>query len=158
MFLPVFDQNVTNESMAQKHERIFRDYGIRIWETEVDFSKGERPPLRIEINGRPLKNLMGSSCHIYLVDHKYLIIKDSTPYRNIHAFDIEGNWLWDIEPCNYKDGKPTKYFLGICDAITDESGKRQLIVGNFPVTYRTDLATGKGTTIWEIKDDTDFRY
>jgi hypothetical protein len=57
----------------------------------------------------------------------------------------------------YQDGKPVKYFYGICDAITDESGRRHLIVGNFPVTYRTILETGKGTTIWNIEDDTDSR-
>ena len=157
VFDRIFDRIVTSETMKQKHERIFRDYGIKIWENAVDYGQKEWPPLRLEIHGRSIQNLFGLSCSIYLVDNKYLIINDSTPFKNVHAYDLEGNWLWDIEPCNYKDGKPANFFYGICEAITDESGRRQLIVGNFPVTYRTDLATGKGTTIWKIEDDTDSR-
>ncbi len=147
MFLSVF--NIKNSSPRRDaFQQFIRDYQIIILEN----------PLRVTVKGKLLRSLKGDSVsEMALVDDKFLIIPDSTPFRNVHAFDLDGNWLWDIEPCNYKDGKPAKYFYGICDAITDESGKRQLIVGNFPVTYRTDLATGKGTTIWKIEDDTDSR-
>ena len=147
MFLKVFDFE-SYHSRPEAYKRLLEEYQMEIMDE----------PLRIFLKKKPLNNLKGNKLkEVALVDDKYFIFLDSTEFRNVHAFDLDGNWLWDIEPCNYKDGKPAKYFYGICDAITDESGKRQLIVGNFPVTYRTDLATGKGTTIWKIEDDTDSR-
>lgn len=147
MFLSVF--NIKNPSQRRDDfQKFIKDYHIVVSEK----------PLQVKVKGCTLPSLKGDSVsEMAIVDDKFLIILDSTPFRNVHAFDLEGNWLWDIEGCNDNHGRPVTYFYGICDAVTDEAGKRQLIVGNFPVTYRTDLATGKGTTIWEIEDDTDSR-
>ena len=160
MFLEVFDRDVTHESMAQKHARIFRDYGIKIFENSREkFLAGVEdvtPPLLVTIKDKKIANLAGHSCLIYLVDNKYFIIKDSTQFKNIHAYDLDGNWIWDIESVKNPKGFAVEYFRGIDNVIVDDKGTRQLIVDCFPVSYLTDLETGKNSKIWKIEDDSNY--
>ena len=160
MFLEVFDRNVTRESMAQKHARIFQDYGIKIFENSREkFLAGVEdvtPPLLVTIKGKKIVNLIGHSCLIYLVDEKYFIIKDSTPFTNIHAYDLAGNWIWDIESVKDPEGDSVEYFMGIDNILTDDKGIRQLIVNFFPFAFLTELETGKNTKLYKIEDISDF--
>lgn len=150
MFLPVFNNDISRESMDQKHLRVSQDFGIQV-EGNVDGT------LRLTIKGKEIQNLRGTTCTIDLVDETYLIINDSTPYKNVHAFDLNGNWLWDIENSKDRNGDDEMFFHGTVDAVTDQSGIRQLVLKSFPVTYHTELATGKNTKIVRIEDDTNYK-
>lgn len=150
MFLPVFNNDISRESMKEKHLRVSRDFGIQI-EENADGA------LRLTIKGKEIQNLSGTTCTIDLVDDTYLIINDSTPYKNVHAFDLNGNWLWDIESSKVRNGEDEMFFQAIVEVVTDEFGTRQLVLTSFPITYHTELATGKNTKIVRIEDDTNYK-
>jgi hypothetical protein len=101
-------------------------------------------PLEILVNGKKLENLQGDTvAQIVEIDQKMLLVLDWTPNRNVHAYDLNGNWLWDIESCDDVDvrkNQPVWHFFNIM-GVVDET----LYLGNFPYTFVTNLYSGKGT-------------
>lgn len=92
---------------------------------------------------------------IFLTSLNIIIVRDVTPYHNIHAFNLNGDHLWDIEGCNTNLNERA-YSLGSpCGINVSENGRDLLMLDAYPVTYATDLLTGKGTRIFEIEDNTD---
>jgi len=145
----LYDLDISKETQEEKLKRMEEEYGIIISRTT---------PLTVTIKGKQITDLLCPYIPlITLIDNEYIIINDNTPYRNIHAYDLEGNWLWNIEECNNRYGKPVKYFYNVCDPETNDDGQRVLIVNSHPEVYATDLKTGKGTKIVEIYDDTNER-
>jgi hypothetical protein len=114
-------------------------------------------PLRITVKGKKLKGLKGSTGTLSIIDARILIVCDLTPYRNVHAFDLEGNHLWDIEGCSDETGEPNYSFGNVSGIVKDQKDRDLLLMHYFPVSWVTDLETGKGTRIWSISDDTDMK-
>ena len=92
-----------------------------------------------------------------MLDDKYFFIKDLTKYRNIHAYDLDGNWLWDIESALDNTGKPEEYFNSVMDKIEIIDGVKWIHIGSFPMLYMTELETGKNTHLIKVFDDTNMK-
>lgn len=114
-------------------------------------------PLRITVKGKKLKGLKGSTGTLSIIDDRILIVCDMTPYQTVHAFDLDGNHLWDIEGCVDSTGGPAYSFGRVCAIVKDPQDRDLLLMDFFPIAYATDLETGKGTRIWSISDDTDMK-
>ena len=89
---------------------------------------------------------------IDLIDEEFIVIQDSSKFRDTHCFNKNGEHLWTIEGCNDPDGKPVEYFGTVIDSI-EIAGKKFLQLSSFPTIYVTELATGKGTRILRIDYD-----
>lgn len=114
-------------------------------------------PLKIEVKGKKLKGLKGSTATLTVIDDRILIVCDMTPYQDVHAFDLDGNHLWDIEGCLDERGESNYSFGDVSGIVKDPDGRNLLLTHFFPVSFATDLETGKGTRIWSITDDTDMK-
>jgi hypothetical protein len=114
-------------------------------------------PLRITVKGKKLKGLNGSTGTLSIIDERILIVCDMTPYKTVHAFDLQGNHLWDIEGCLDRRGEPSYSFGRVSAIVKDPQGRDLLLMDFFPISYATDLETGRGTRIWSIDDDTDMK-
>jgi len=114
-------------------------------------------PLRIKVKGQELRGLKGNFGILSIVDERILIVNDHKPYQNVHAYDLAGNHLWDIEGSLDWEGEPSYSFGQVSGLVKDRDGRTLLITCRFPVSYATDLETGTGTRIWSIDDDTDMR-
>lgn len=105
------------------------------------------------IKGRRFR-LQEKIYQIFRTSLNTIIVRDGKNYRDIHAFSLVGEHLWDIEGLRLPDGKRA-YALGRPVAIKKNSHGVDLLLLNFhPYTFATDLRTGKGTYLYSRFDDT----
>ncbi|WP_408097091.1 hypothetical protein ACJVC5_18825 [Peredibacter sp. HCB2-198] len=143
-FLPVFNYELPDKmTWKEKLEGIEKKFGIKVI-PEV----GE-----VFINDKKLEHLKDRIKEIVIIKDK-LIILDKTKYRNVHAFSLSGEWLWDIEPCSTKHDNDPVYYSYVSALEQNASGKDLLILGNDPYYYETELETGKNTVLQLVRDNT----
>jgi hypothetical protein len=117
----------------------------------------EEYPLRVSFKGRDLK-LQGDVVTVTLVDERIFILIDRTLNQNVHAFDLLGNHLWDIEEAFDSEGKPEWSFGEVSNVVKDNTTDKDLLLLFFnPYTWATDLETGRGTKLVGIRDQQDDR-
>lgn len=145
----VYDQLIIpgDPNLEGKRQKLKERYDILLKES----------PLKIEVKGKKLKGLKGSTATLTVIDDRILIVCDMTPYQDVHAFDLDGNHLWDIERCIDERGESNYSFGDVSGIVKDPDGRDLLLTHFFPVSFATDLETGKGTRIWSITDDTDMK-
>ena len=140
---PLFESYLTKElrpkweTFSQKHH--------------IEMVKGS-----LIIKGRTLP-MKGEVIKIYLAGNNTLIVRDQDHFQDIHAFSLTGEHLWDIEGLRKFNGERA-YSLGdpYCIKVNKE-GRDLLLLHYFPLTFATDLLTGRGTYIFEIEDNTDMK-
>ena len=91
---------------------------------------------------------------VYLTSLNTLMVCDEKEFQDIHAFSLAGEALWSIEGCLGYDHLPVYSFGKPIAVKKSAEGRDLLILYNHPVTFATDLLSGKGTYIYSITDDT----
>lgn len=152
---PLLDSDTTFEQIYDisndfgadiySHPIDFREkWGAFLNEHEIEVFRGE-----LTIKGRQIRE-SNEVVRMFLIGGNFIIIWDRRDSDNVHAYSLNGDHIWTIEPCLIQ-GRNIDSFSNPF-GIKKMEGKDLLMLSEWPLVFATDLHTGKGTFLWEVDD------